>query len=160
MSEEQPLAIYLNDHLAGSAAGRDLAERIRSQNEGTALGAFLAGLLREIEEDRDTLADLMRRLGIEQSSLKQTAGAALEKLSRAVFDVRGQESRELRRLLELEMLWIGIQGKLALWRALRAIEGRGRQLPAIDLERLIHRAQEQLDGVERHRLEAAIEVFV
>ena len=66
MFADDSLAIYLNDHLAGSAAGRDLADKIRSKNSGTP-----------------------------------------------------------------------------------------RRLPAIDIDRLIDRAQKQLEAVEQHRQEAA-----
>ena len=66
MSAGESLAIYLNDHLAGSAAGRDLAEKIRSKNSGTPLGSFMDDLVHQIEEDRDTLADLIRKLQVEQ----------------------------------------------------------------------------------------------
>ena len=156
MSADESLAIYLNDHLAGSAAGRDLAEKIRSKNSGTPLGSFMDDLVHQIEEDRDTLADLIRKLQVEQSPLKQVGGSVLEKLSRIVFDVRARESQELSRLVELEMLSLGIEGKRALWRALQAIENKGHRLPAIDIDRLIDRAQKQREGVEHHRLEAAV----
>ena len=35
------LAIYLNDHLAGSTAGVELARRTAHENDGSELGAFL-----------------------------------------------------------------------------------------------------------------------
>ena len=37
------LAIYFNDHLAGATTGVELAKRIRGENEGTELGAFVEG---------------------------------------------------------------------------------------------------------------------
>jgi hypothetical protein len=155
MFADDSLAIYLNDHLAGSAAGRDLADKIRSKNSGTPFGNFMADLVRQIEEDRDALAELMRKLQIEPSRLKQTGGSVLEKLSRIVFDERARESQDLSRLVELEMLSLGITGKMALWRTLRVIQDRGRRLPAIDIDRLIDRAQKQLEAVEQHRQDAA-----
>jgi hypothetical protein len=42
------LHIYLNDHLAGSAAGSELALRCRDKNRGTPLAEFLDGLLKQI----------------------------------------------------------------------------------------------------------------
>ena len=44
MAETEPLDVYLNDHLAGSAAAVELVERIRANNEGTALAAHMDGL--------------------------------------------------------------------------------------------------------------------
>ena len=57
------LAIYLNDHLAGSTVGVELARRARGSNDGTELGEFLATLAAEIEEDRDTLGEVMGSVG-------------------------------------------------------------------------------------------------
>jgi hypothetical protein len=39
--DEKFLSIYLNDHLAGSAAGVELARRALSNNRGTPFGGFL-----------------------------------------------------------------------------------------------------------------------
>ena len=36
------LGVYLNDHLAGSSAGLELAEKLRDNNQGTALGDVMA----------------------------------------------------------------------------------------------------------------------
>jgi hypothetical protein len=63
------LGIYLNDHLGGSIAGVEVAEKLRSRNEGTPFGAALAGLVLEVKEDRATLEHLMDRLGIERNHL-------------------------------------------------------------------------------------------
>ena len=162
MSPNELLGTYLNDHLAGSVAGRDLAEKIRAHNRGTPLGTFMDGLGREIEEDQETLTDLMRRLGVEESSLKQAAGSVLEKMTRVVFDSEVDGSPELNRLRELEILSIGIEGKLALWRTLQTISD-GDSVPRLhldlDLDRLADRAQRQLESLEEHRRDAAVEAF-
>ncbi|PZS00402.1 MAG: hypothetical protein DLM67_01400 [Candidatus Nephthysia bennettiae] len=119
----------------------------------------MEGLRSEIEEDQETLAGLLRQLGVEQSSVKLAAGSMLEKLTRVVFDTGVEGSTALNRLLELEMLSIGIDGKLALWRTLKEIGSNGPPLPHLDVDRLIQRAQKQLESLEQHRLEAAIEAF-
>ena len=46
---DNPLDVYLNDHLAGAMLGSDLAEQIRSQNEGTALGQLMESLAPQIK---------------------------------------------------------------------------------------------------------------
>src|SRR6266545_4531700 len=61
------LGIYLNDHLGGSIAGVEVAEKLRSKNEGTPFGTTLSGLVLEVKEDRATLENLMDRLGIERN---------------------------------------------------------------------------------------------
>ena len=58
------LGIYLNDHLAGSTVGIELARRGAKEYGGTELGAFFAGLAAEIEEDRETLKALMAANGV------------------------------------------------------------------------------------------------
>ena len=70
------LTIYLNDHLAGATGGLELAKRARGSNEGTPLGEMLAGLEREIAEDRDSLKALMSKLGVREDPLKVAAGWA------------------------------------------------------------------------------------
>ena len=76
------LAIYLNDHLAGSTAGVELARRARSANEGTELGQLLDRLVREIEEDRDTLGAVMDAVGAGRDRFKKTAAWVGEKAGR------------------------------------------------------------------------------
>jgi hypothetical protein len=149
------LAIYLNDHLAGSAAGRDLAEKIRAQNEGEPFGAVMEQIVRDIEEDRQTLAGLMEWLGVKPSRVKLAAGSVLEKMSRLAFARGIRSDPELSRLLELEMLSLGVEGKLALWRTLKTLGAAGEELPATELDRLIERAMQQRERIEQHRLEAA-----
>jgi hypothetical protein len=149
------LAIYLNDHLAGSAAGRDLADKIRAQNEGSAFGTVMEILVREIEEDRETLTGLMQRLGIKPSRVKLMAGSVLEKMSRLAFARGISSDPDLSRLLELEMLSLGIEGKLALWRTLKAVGSAGQELAPAELDRLIERATQQRQSIEQHRLDAA-----
>ena len=56
------LGIYLNDHLGGSAAGTELAEKLRDNNQGTELGNLMAALHNDIEQDRASLEELMAGL--------------------------------------------------------------------------------------------------
>ena len=44
MPSDEMLGIYLNDHLAGSAAGLELAEKLRDQNQATELGKLMEAL--------------------------------------------------------------------------------------------------------------------
>src|SRR3712207_9335676 len=98
------LAVYLNDHLGGSIAGRDLAKKLVENNPGTELASFMQELLSEIEADRTTLEDLMDRLGIEKSTLKQAGGWMTERLSRLRFSHMVTKSAVLSQLMEMEML--------------------------------------------------------
>jgi len=158
-SADDLFEVYLNDHLAGSAAALDLVERIRSQNEGTDLAAFLTGLRPQIEADKATLEAIMERLGVATSSAKQLAGRVLEKLSRIRLDERVTGGPAVTRLMELESLSLGIDGKLALCRSLQQVAAAQPALAKFDLAALADRAIDQRDSVEPHRLAAAAEAF-
>jgi len=155
MAETEPLDVYLNDHLAGSAGAVELIERIRANNEGTALAAHMEGLLLEIEQDRDTLGEVMTQLGVVRSTSKQAAGKVLETLSRLRLNERITGSDDVTRLLELETLSLGIEGKLLLWRSLSEVAETRPELAEFDLATLATRAVSQRAGVEPFRLEAA-----
>jgi hypothetical protein len=155
MADTEPLDVYLNDHLAGSAAAVELVDRIRSNNEGTELAAHLEGLGLQIEQDRDTLGEVMERLGVVRSTPKQAAGKVLEALSRLRLSEHITGSQEVTLLMELETLSLGIEGKLSLWRALSEVKGTRPELADFDLATLAASAVSQRAGVERFRLEAA-----
>jgi hypothetical protein len=59
----------------------------------------------------------------------------------------------------LEVLALGIQGKMALWRVLKNIVWIDSRLQGTDFERLIARAEEQFSKVEEQRLRVARSVF-
>jgi hypothetical protein len=151
MISQDRLATYLTDHLAGSEFARDLAKRAASKTEGTDLGTFLQGLAGEIEADRKELVMIMNRFGIQEGTLKKAAGSVLEKLSRVKFEELDDESSYLNRLLELEALLVGIEGKAALWRALKVLAPSDDRLAESDYDRLSGRAQQQLSELEQHR---------
>lgn len=155
MADTHALDVYLNDHLAGSAAAVELVERIRAGNEGTELAAHMERLALEVEEDRDTLGDVMTRLGVVRSTPKQAAGKVMETLSRLRLNPRITGSAAVTRLMELETLSLGIEGKLALWRSLGEVAAARPELGAFDLAALASRAVSQRAGVEPFRLEAA-----
>ncbi len=149
------LRIYLNDHLAGSIAGVELAKRCLSNNEEGGLGSFLRWLVDEIEEDRAALEKLMSQLGFATDRVKQASAWAAEKVGRLKPNGQLTGYSPLSRFEELEGLCLGVEGKLSLWRALQAISGHDSRLAVVDLDLLIKRAEEQRAGLEEHRLEAA-----
>jgi hypothetical protein len=148
-----PLTTYFRDHLAGAQAAINLLEVLRDQHTGQPLGQFAAGLLTEVEADREVLRGLAERLGAGASGLKEAAAWLGEKVSRV--KLRRRSAGELGTFEALEALGLGILGKLALWRALAVIaEGDGR-LRGMDFHHLATRAQAQHTQVEERRLEAA-----
>src|ERR671922_188329 len=59
MVDSTRLRIFLQDHLAATTAGLELARRTRGSNEGTDYGEPLAWLADEIEADRGALAGFL-----------------------------------------------------------------------------------------------------
>lgn len=145
------IATYLNDHLAGATAGRELARRSAASNRGSDLGRFLADLAGEIDEDRDALLSVMSALGVGTDRIKVLGGWTAEKLGRLKLNGRLLSYSPLSRLVELEGLVLGVSGKLALWQALEVIQAGEPRLAKIDLPSLSQRAERQLDELERHR---------
>jgi hypothetical protein len=147
------LAIYLNDHLAGSTTGRELAKRTLGSNRGTELEPFLEWLLEQIDEDRESLIGIMRALEVPQDHVKKLAAFALERVGRLKLNGSLFSYSPLSRLVELEALTLGVTGKLAAWRALQQVGDP--RLEAFDLELLAQRALEQQQRLEENRREAA-----
>jgi hypothetical protein len=157
------LAVYLNDHLAGSAAGLRLAKRCleRERERGTKLGRQLEGLVDEIEQDRGVLERVMARVDAAPNPIKQAAasGAILLSLLRDRIPVLGSGSGDVSRLEEIELLSLGIEGKRLLWRALGELAKTDARLKEFEFAALESRAQEQRDLLEPVRLELASAAF-
>lgn len=154
MPNDKYLHIYLSDHHAGSVAGIELARRSASSNKDNDIGQFLSTtLIPAIEEDRETLGRIMKRVGASENRLKNLMFWTGEKLGRLKLNGELTSYSPLSRLLELEGLTSGVAGKLSLWQCLR--EARDARLEPVDLTELIARAEEQLKGLEVQRRKAA-----
>jgi hypothetical protein len=151
------LAVYLSDHLAGSAAGLRLARRCLERERGTKLGGRLEALVGEIEEDRAVLERVMARVEATPNPVKQAAanGVVLLTVLKNRVPVLGSGSGDVSRLEEVELLSLGIEGKRLLWRALGALAKKDRRLKEFDFASLEGRAQAQRDLLEQFRLELA-----
>jgi hypothetical protein len=158
--DEKLLAIYLNDHLAGSTAGVELARRAAASNRGSPYGERLEWLAHQITEDRQALIDLMERFGIRRDPVKQAAAWSLEKAGRLKLNGRLTGYSPLSRLVEIEGLWVGVEGKLSLWRALLALpEDVDPRLDRARLMELETRAREQLRRLDEHRGQVAVDAL-
>ena len=148
------LGVYLNDHLAGSIGGEELAKRCLSHNRHSPLGDYLSRFVVEVQEDRGTLERLMERLDVGRDQLKPRASWLLEKLGRLKVNGGVLRYTELSRLEELEGLCLGVEGKACMWRALghAPLDVAEHEF---DMGALEARAQRQREQLELHRLEAA-----
>jgi hypothetical protein len=156
---KKDLTTYLNDHHAGSVGALELLDHLIETFKTKPLAQFFEDLRSDIEADKQTLKDLIDKIGAEESSAKKAGAWLAEKFSRAKIRVSDSEEDQLGPLQALEALVLGISGKRALWAALAAAAENVSQLRGFDYARLEHRAIEQCDRVEAKRLEIARSVF-
>lgn len=152
-----PLTIYLHDHLAGSNFAVELLDGWRTTYRDEPLGRLAADLHREIEEDRVTLRGIIDRIGGETHPFKETVGWIAQKA--AGFKLRREENLALGVFEGLEMLALGILGKRSLWAALALLAPTDRRLRDLDFTRLAERATRHHARVEAHRLGMTLAVF-
>lgn len=155
----ETLTTYLNDHLAGSVAGLELAEHLAKITKGTQRERVFLALAVEIEEDQETLQQVLRQLGGKESGARKAAAWLTEKLGEVKLRLDDTGDGQLRLLEAIETLSLGIQGKLALWRGLEVIADSVPPLRSLDLSRLQERAENQFHRVEDQRLQVARTAF-
>ena len=152
MQANERLAIYLNDHLAGSVIALEMLEDLADDPE-------LADLRREILADRDVLERLLGRTGAEISQPRQAAAWLTEKLGDVKLYLDDPDHGALRRLEMLETISMGIFGKESLWAGLQAAMAVNPLLQTEDYTALRLRAQQQRERIEALRLAAAKAAF-
>jgi len=123
------------------------------EHKGTELANFLTRALSEIKADRDTLTEVVHRLKSSPSKVKDATAWLTEKLTRV--KLFHPTHSDLGTFESLEVLVLGISGKLALWKALAAIAPQDTRLQGIDFDHLQQRAEKQRAGMEEQRLRFA-----
>jgi hypothetical protein len=151
---QQPIHVYLNDHLAGATAGVDLVKLATERHDGE-LGEFFAQLADGITADHNTLTSLMDQMDAHHSGAKEVLAKAGSEITEAKFSGDSMDDPEFGTFLTLETLSIGVEGKLCMWKALKVVEDDYPELKSTDLDTLIERAQSQRDKLEGKRLEIA-----
>ena len=161
MSEEaspgrERLHTYLNDHLAGSVAALELLDGVIEHHSEDRITKIFRDLRDEIQDDQETLRNLIRKLGAKESAMRKAGAWLAEKFSRVKI---GDADDGVELLQALEALALGITGKQLLWRSLGAIAPNFAALQGMDFGGLEKRAQDQFERVETLRLEMAREAF-
>lgn len=146
MTDQDLLAIYLNDHLGAATAGVDLVRRAAGSHDGSR-GAELTRLADEIAEDRESLEAIMGRLDVSENVLKGAAGWLGEKAGRLKPNGHVVTRSPLSDVLEVEMLRTGTAARICLFQVLLAVAADDDRLDRREIEQLIDRAQDQ-----EHRL--------
>jgi len=153
------LGVYLNDHLAGSVVGSNLARRLATNESASESSEILRRLADEIAADREDLADMMKALDVPIRRYKTWAARMAERVGRLKLNGRLLTRSPLSRVEELEAMRLGVEGKAAGWRTLRSLADTDSRLDAARLDELKARARKQIDDLERLRVQAAVEVF-
>lgn len=154
------LGVYLNDHLAGSTLGTELARRMaESARHLPAPGNVLKQLAADVAEDRSALLEIMASLGVQVRGYKVYAAWAGEKAGRLKPNGHLLSRSPLSSLKEVEILRLGVEGKGAGWRTLRMLAEHDSRLDARRLDELISRAAHQADLLEKLRAGVAGRTF-
>jgi hypothetical protein len=155
----EPIAVYVNDHLAGAAAGLSMMEDLASRTEGTALAAKLHALAAEVREDQQLLRDVLARLAASERRAAQAAAWVAEKMSEGRLALAARSHPALALLEGLESLALGLQGKLAVFRVLADIGPDHPRLADLPFAARADRTASQHAMIEAERRAAAREAF-
>src|SRR5215207_709288 len=152
MQANARLAIYLNDHLAGSVIALEMLKDLADDPE-------IAQLREEILADREVLERLLARTGAEISQPRQAAAWLSEKLGDVKLYLDDPDQGSLRRVEMLETIAMGIFGKESLWAGMQEAMSSNPLLQTEDFTALRLRAQQQRERLEPLRLAAAKAAF-
>jgi hypothetical protein len=156
-SMQDPLRSYLHDHLAGARMAVELLQAMEEKHRGHETGQFAAQMLKEIQPDKETLEQIIKRVGNQSIDLMEAVGWLGEKASRLKLNHGGPAGAGVFEAIEL--LSLGVLGKLAMWRALDVIASEDERLTGVDYEQLAQRARDQHAKVEQFRLHLAVLAF-
>jgi len=149
----EPLVTYVNDHLGGARIALQLLEAMHDQHDDQQFRDFAGALLPEIQADDRTLRAIAEKIGSGPSAIKEVGGWLLEKAGRLKLGHTG--STDFAMFESLELLVLGIHGKLCLWKALLVASRSDSRLDEFNFQTLIDRAQQQYDVTESKRLNLA-----
>lgn len=147
MSEN--LRTYLQDHLAGARFAVSLLNDLAKQETDEDVAALALTLIGEIEADKQVVEEILLALDESRSILKEATAWLAQKVGRAKFQL---ERSRFSIFEALEILSLGILGKLALWSALDAIALSEKWLQSYDFVKLAETAKRQHAQVEQQRL--------
>jgi hypothetical protein len=147
---DRELGIYLNDHLTGATGGVALARRAAGNATDAEREAMWKEVAGEIAEDRETLVRARDLVGARPDRFKYAVAWLGERLGRLKLNGYLLRRSDLGQLLELEMLVVGVTGKLSLWKALARLDDP--RLRELDFDHLIERAEAQRRRLDQYRI--------
>jgi len=149
------LVTYVQDHLAGARFAVTLLQDLSKQNVDSDVAHFAVDLRSEIEADRQVLEQFLTRLGPSTHSWKEIASWVAQKASQLKLNLH----TALGIFEAIEFLALGVQGKLALWKALEVARNEDVRISELDFNALIARAQTQYQELESWRLKLALKAL-
>lgn len=96
----------------------------------------------------------MAALDIAKNRVKDAGAWLVEKAGRLKLNGQLTGYSDLSRVLELEGLGLGVEGKLSMWRSLQLVKDKYPPIAVLDLDSLIERAERQRHGLEDLRRKA------
>ncbi|MBJ8337572.1 hypothetical protein JGU71_01610 [Antrihabitans sp. YC3-6] len=151
------LDIYVGTHFVGSTGGTQLIRRIAASHHGST--DVLDRLVREIDYDRRKLSDIMKKLDITPSRTAVLGAWLGGQVAGLQLTDRVFGRTPLTALTELEAMLLGVEGKAALWRALRLLAKEDDRLDSAELDYLLSLAEGQIAALEAMRSEVAVAVL-
>ncbi|UFU03666.1 NAD-dependent epimerase/dehydratase family protein [Ruania suaedae] len=142
------LGLYLADHLAGATAGRERARRMASDLADGPLGPDLARFSADLTRERELLRELIHVLGLHPRPFRAALGWLAERLGRAKANRHVVSTSPTTPLLEIELMFSVVHGKLGLWRTLQTLSA-DLNLPQEVFDELAEHAREQARTLER-----------
>ena len=157
-SVPSPLTIYLRNHEAAARAGCDLFRRTAANQRHKPYADELRQLVTEVEEDLNSLRELMRRAGVRPNLLLGSALRLAERVGRLKPNGRLLRRAPLSDLIEIEGLHDAVHAKAAGWRALAGAQ-QDNWSDSIGVEVLIQRAKGQVDRLAAIHQSVAADVL-
>jgi hypothetical protein len=148
---DDPLAVYLHDHLAGSSFALELLEKLASEFAGKPSGDVASELLEQVRIDRKTLEQLIEKVGRANTDFLDALGWIAERVSR--IKLKHDDPSGIGTFEAFETISLGILGKRALWEALQVQQKADARVAGFDYSALIARAEQQFQKANQYRLE-------
>jgi hypothetical protein len=150
------LTTYLHDHLAGARFAISLLADLAEQKLDDNLAQFASTLRSEIEADKSALEGVLTKLETQPSVIKEASAWLTQKVGRIKLQLNSDPFSIFE---SLEVLSLGILGKLALWNALKRLPVDHDAKGGLDFSNLINRATQQHAKVEERRIAYAERVL-
>jgi len=148
---DDPIAVYLHDHLAGSSFAEELLEKLASEFTGTPTGDLARELLEQVRMDRSKLEELVAKVGTVNPDLYDALGWIAERVSR--IKLKHDDPVGIGAFEAFETISLGVLGKRALWEALQVHQNTDARVAGLDYPDLIVRAEQQFQKANQYRLE-------